>query len=323
MQFKGNNAAYKTMRPAETAGIYPDSSRVRSPFWLPASGYYGMSAAAASIIFVLVFGLLQDNGYEYALFLACASAIAAIAAAVLLREIILRTARERLAAARRRLDANMRSAIAINGTSSVNAAKLTLEQNAELLRTIRERSDAAKVLGGIAEGHRKVFDLCENYLVAVRRELPNVGVGSPRIAAFRRGTRLVSAAHRFHLLRWAEIEAQTFTRKGLEAKRYRGKIAASQAALDVVEFALTHYPNEGELLASAAVLRDHIEGLRIMDLIEQAEKAAARGNKKRAAALYTKAGDILTDEGILTDERRAALKKIQAKYNKLFADDRD
>lgn len=321
MQIKGNNAASRTIRPAEAAGVYRGSSRTGSPFWLPASGYYGMSAAAAGIIFVLVFGLLQDNGNEYAVFWACASAIAAIAAAVLLREIIFRTARERLAAARRRLDANMRGAISMNGGTSAKLAKLTLEHNAELLRVIRERSDAAKVLAGIAEGHREVFELCENYLAAVRRELPNVGVGSPRIAAFRRGTRLVRAAHRFHLLKWAGIEARTLTGKGVEAKRSDEKIAASQAALDVVEFALKHYPNEPELLDSAVVLRDHIGGLRILGLIEQAEKAESRGNKKRAAALYSEAADILKGEGRLTVEKRAALEKIQSEHNRLFADE--
>ncbi len=324
MQIKGNNAASKSIRAGEATGIYSGASRgTRSPFWLPAASYYGLSAAGAGMVFVLMFTLLQDNGNEYAVFWACSISVAAISFAVLLREIILRGARERLATARRRLDANMRGAVGINGGSAAKSGKFTLEKNDELLQKIREKSDAAKVFGGLAEGHKEVFEMCEKYLAAVRRELPNVGVGSPRIAAFRRGTKLAATAHRFHLLKWAELEARSLTIKAREIEQIEEKIAVSQEALDVVRLALKHYPNEVKLLDSAAALREHLEGLQTADLIEQAEKAVIGGNKKRAAALYQNALKILSDDGNQTAEKLDAIKRITGEVEKLTTDEHD
>lgn len=317
MQYKGNNAAYKTISPASTAGIYSDTARGRNPFSLPATGYYGMAAAASGGVFILVFSLLQDNGSEYAVFWACASAITGISIAILLREIVLRTARERLIAARQQLDSNIRRAMAANGTAPIQGRKLTLEQNAEMIRVIRKKSDAAKIFGGIAQGHREVFDLCENYLVAIRREMPKVGAGSPRIAAFRRGEKLVRGAHRFHLLRWAEIEARLLTRKAAEITRIGEKLAVSREALDVVGFALRHYPNEADLRDSEAVLHEHIESLTIADLLERAEKAALRGNAKRAEGFYKEAADLLSANGNVSPDRQEALRKITIEIEKL------
>ena len=73
---------------------------------------------------------------------------------------------------------------------------------------IKRKSEAALILEKFSEGHLEVFELCNEYLHKNKAELATVGVGSPRLAAFRLSREVVREMHKKHLLNWAEIESR-------------------------------------------------------------------------------------------------------------------
>jgi len=258
--------------------------RHRRPFWLPASNYYILSASVAIAFFFLLWGILNDGHEETPWIPAGVGAAVALGSAVIVREIILRDARNRFLASQRRIDESVRGIA--RRKNDRDPAKLTLERNAAILHEIARKSEAAKVLGRFSEGHREVFELCDEYLGAVTRELPNVGPGSPRIAALRRGSDVAGRYHYYHMLQWAEIESRTLTQEASRRDKIGGKLESAQSALGVVEFALNAYPHEPTLLDSQKVLLELVSSIKVSDLIEKAERAAFKGNDKRAVDLY-------------------------------------
>jgi hypothetical protein len=261
-----------------------DIARHRRPFWLPASNYYILAVAVTIAFFFLVWGILNDGHEETPWIPAGIGAAVVLASAVVLREIILRGARNRFLATQREMDRSIKGVI--SRVPDHDANKLTLERNAAILHEISTKSEAAKVLGKFSEGHREVFELCDEYLGAVRRELPNVGAGSPRIAALLRGTEVAGRYHYYHLLQWAEIESRTLTQEARKQDKIAGKLGSAQAALEVVDFALRSYPHEVTLLDSQKVLLALLSSMKISDLVERADRAAFKGNHKRALSLY-------------------------------------
>ena len=258
--------------------------RHRRPFWLPASNYYILAVSVAIAFFFLVWGILNDGREETPWIPAGVGAAIVLGSAVVLREIILREARNRFLATQRQMDRNLKSVA--RRISDREPTKLTLERNAAILHEISTKSEAAKVLGRFAEGHREVFELCDEYLAAVQRELPSVGAGSPRIAALRRGTEVAGRYHYYHLLQWAEIESRSLAQDARKRDKVGGKLDSAQAALEVVDFALKSYPHEGTLLDSRKVLDDLVASIKITDLVDKADRATFKGNHKRALSLY-------------------------------------
>jgi hypothetical protein len=262
-----------------------DITKYRRPFWLPASNFYILAAAAAIAFFFLVWGILHDGGDSTPWIPAGIGSSVVLAAAVILREVILRSARNRFLASQRKLDMSLRAVRPRTGEMS-DAGKLTLEQNAAILRQISKKSDAAKVLGKFGEGHREVYELCEEYLQAVARELPNVGVGSPRLAALRRGREVADEHRHYHLLKWAEIEARSLMSEAKSRTKAAEKLDTAQRALGAVDFAIAVYPHDPSLLDSEKVLRQFVASVKVADYVEKAERAAFKGNSKRALSLY-------------------------------------
>ena len=289
-------------------------SRHRRPFWLPASNYYILTAAVAIAFFFLVWGVLNDGQEETPWIPAGVGAAIVLIAAVILREIILRDARNRFLISQHQIDQSVKG-IARRIRES-QPPKLTLERNASILREISRKSEAAKVLGRFAEGHREVFELCDEYLAAVTRELPNVGAGSPRIAALRRGTDVAGRYHYYHMLQWAEIESRSLTQQASKRDKIGDKLDSAQSALGVVEFALRAYPHEPALLDSQKVLHELVSSIKVSDLIERAGRAAFKGNHKRSLNLYQDAlffiqRDNPDAEGEVVDHLNEEILKIQ------------
>lgn len=260
-------------------------TKYRRPFWLPASNFYILAAAAAIAFFFLVWGILHDGGDSTPWIPAGIGSSVVLAAAVILREVILRGARNRFLASQRKLDMSLRAARLRAGEIG-DAGKLTLERNISILREIAKKSEAANVLGKFGEAHREVYELCEEYLQAVERELPNVGVGSPRLAALRRGREVADERRHHHLLKWAEIEARTLMSDAKGRTKAAEKLEAAQRAIGAVDFALAVYPHDPSLLDSEKVLRQFAASVKVADNVDKAERAAFSGNRKRALKLY-------------------------------------
>ena len=283
----------------------------RRPIWLPASSYYIMATAAAVAFFFLVWGILHEGNDDTPLMIAGISASFIMGGAVVVREIFLRKARNRYLIAERRLDYNLRNfpgQARIAGQSN----KLSLEKNAALIKNIQKKSEATRSLGKISSGHLEVFEICNQYLSMAEKQMETVGAGSPRLAGLRRGREIVGELHRYHLLTWAEIESRALTQKAKNYVTISRKLNTAQEALTVLDSALQFYPNEPQLTESESALKSFIASIRVSHWIEQAERAAFKGNHKRAVSLYRDALFFLAREDVKTEEREAIAEKINA-----------
>ena len=288
--------------------------RHRRPFWFPASNYYVLTVAVVIAVFFLIWGILHDGAEASTPWIpAGLGAAIVLASAVVLREIVLRGARNRFLESQRQIDRNIRGIS--RRLPNRERAKLTLERNAAILHEIARKSEAAKVLGRFAEGHRDVFELCSEYLAAVERELPHVGVGSPRIAALRRGTEVAGRYHHYHMLQWAELESRSLTQRVGPGEKNAGKLDLVQAALGVVDFALESYPQDLTLLDSRRVLLELATSMRVAELVEKAERAAFKGNEKRALDLYHDALFILQRDSPL--DHADSIEHVTAEISRL------
>ncbi|HLM60439.1 MAG TPA: hypothetical protein VK308_06535, partial [Pyrinomonadaceae bacterium] len=239
-----------------------------------------------------------------------------LGSAVVMREIFLRKARNRYLLAERKLDYNIRN-FPIPPRSQIEENKLTLEKNAAIVKNIQKKSQAARVLGKISSGHLEVFEICNEYLSITERQMETIKAGSPRIAGIRRGREIVGELHRFHLLSWAEIESRILTQKAKNYATISEKLNTAQEALTILDSALQFYPNEPQLTESESALKDFIASIKVSHWIEQAERAAFKGNYKRAVSLYRDALFFLAREDVKTDEREAIAGKINFEIESL------
>jgi len=292
-----------------------DINKYRRPFWLPAPNYYFLAGTVSAAFFVFVWGILHDGIDDSQWITAAAAAIAVLSGAVFLREVILRGARNRFLSAKR-LDKSLQS-ISPHPAAPGDSTKLTLEKNSAILKEIRQKSDAAKVLGKFSEGHKEVVDMCDEYLAAAARELPKVGAGSPRIAALKKGTKIVSGFHHYHMLQWVEIEARLLTQEANAREKISEKLDTAQRALGVIEQALTFYPAELRLLESQEALRDFLSSIKVSNWIEKAERAYFKGNHKRAIDLYKDALFDLERDNINSTDRQLMMEKILLEINRI------
>lgn len=256
----------------------------RRPFWLPAMSFYVLSLAASAGTFFLLWGILHDGKNETPWVEAGLAASIVLGSAVFLREIILRNARERYFNEQRKLDHSLRPAF--TSRPAYDQSKFSLEQNAEMLKNIETKSAAARVLARLSDAHREVFDLCEQYLILIENEIPNVAPGSPRIAAFNRGKRKVRELHHYHLMQTVEIESKTLTGSSQLSKSSTDKIEAVERTKELVDSALKYYPADLTLNESKNFLIGLVSSLYIMSEMEFAEKAEKKGDIDNALKHY-------------------------------------
>lgn len=310
----GPNRNNQIQGPARRKNEY-EPYRYRRPFWLPASNYYVLALAVTIAFFFLVWGVLHD-GDEAPWIPAGIGASFVMAGAVFLREIILRKARDRFLLAQKKLDYNINN-VGLHANQSRSLNKLSLEKNAAIIKDITKKSDAAKILGRLPEGHLEVFELCNDYLSINARELETVGVGSPRLAALRRGREVVQDLHHFHLLMWAETESLALTQEAKNRVTISEKLETAQKALSVLGSALQFYPSETRLIESENALHEFIASIKISHWIEQAERSAFKGNYKRAISHYRDALFFLARGSVRPDEKEIIAGKINQEIEKL------
>jgi hypothetical protein len=281
------------------------------PFWMPASSFYVLTIATGLGVFFAIWWLLKDDGEETAVIIAGLSGTVILGGGVFLREFVFRKARNRVIESQRRLDWSLKGVSLSGGTRSDRRDKLTIELNAAILSEIRQKSNAARVLSSMASGHKEVFELCDRYISINGRELKTVSPGSPRIAALLKGKEAAEELHRFHMLKWAEIEAKALTLEARQAKKSSTRIEAAERALSVVSLVQDVYPYEDELKASADAIREFLSSLRLRTRIDKAERAITRDNYKQARKYYEEALKFIDGESIPQQDREFAVEQIK------------
>lgn len=288
-------------------------NRNRRPFWVPASTYYMMALALTAALFFVLWGILNDSLVEAPHITAGISASIFLFGAVVLREIVLRRARNRLIQDQRRLERSFVSPSVHSGDSR----KLTIERNAAILNGIKRKSEAARVLGKFSAGHREVFELCGDYILQNDVELKSVNASSPRLSPLLKGRTLANDLHRFHMLKWAEIEVTSLTTEARNRATPEEKIESARGALDVLDESLEFYPSERSLLQSRELLQDMLVSIKVSNWIEQAERAAFKKDFTLAKSLYRDALFDLGRDNIHSPAREAAAVKINAEIERI------
>ena len=285
-------------------------SKRSGPIWLRTSTYYVLAFAVAGVFFFVSWGILHESGDEMPWVTAGITASIVLAGSAILREVILR----RFSVERARTDSRNSSRAS---TMHAGDRKLTVEINNAIIREIKQKSDAANVLSRFSAGHREVFELCDEYVARTERELKTINAGSPRLAALLRGRTTVLELHRYHLLRWAEIETRNLTNESMSRGTTTEKIEAAQSAMEVVDAALASYPSEKPLLESREVLEDMLLSIRVAELVETAERYAYDGRNADAVASYKDALFELGRRGAETPERIQAANRINLEIERL------
>ncbi|MBX7055795.1 MAG: hypothetical protein K1X36_12640 [Pyrinomonadaceae bacterium] len=288
----------------------------RRPMWLPASNYYALTMAVVIAFFFLVWGILHDGGDETPWISAGIGASVILFGAVVLRELIMRRARNRYVRAQRSFDRELREVYSKLGNER-DAEKLTLGQNEAILSDIAKKSSAARTLGKFSAAHREVFELCDDYLARNKRELAVIGTGSPRLVPLRKSRERVAEFHRYHMLQWAEIEAKELTQEAKSRAKLSEKVESAQAAMNVIDSALGFYPTERSLLESREVVVELIASIKVAHWVERAERAAFKGDYKEARSHYRDALFYLGRDNISSEDREIAANRINAEIERL------
>lgn len=283
--------------------------------WVSASNFYVLAIGISTGFFFIVWGVLNDTGEEAPWITAGTSASILLCGAVIFREIVLRRARKRFQAEQRRME--VRFSHSGNVTDNRNPSKLTLERNAAVLDLIRQKSEAARILNKVSEGHREVFELCSEYIAQNEGELRTVSASSPRLSALLKGRTAAVEMHRFHMLRWAEIEVTSLTNDARTRSGSDEKIDAAAGALDIIERSLVFYPAEQSLLQSRDLLQDLMVSIKVSGWIEQAERAEFKGEYALAKSLYRDALFDLGRDNANSQSREAAAERINAEIERL------
>ena len=285
----------------------------RRPFWLPASNYYVLAFAISIAFFFLVWGILHDGGDEMPWAAAGVGASLILIASVVLRELILLRPGRRARSHRPIGTSNSRPST----WNSRDSEKLTLEKNAAILGEIQRKSDAANVLDRLSAGHREVFELCGAYMTRNESELKSVNPGSPRLTALLRGRSAVAEFHKYHLLKWAQLEVHGLTNEARQHDDVAEKKLAAKAALNVIDTALKSYPLEESLIESQELLQDMIVSISVSDWIERAEKAVYEGDNPQARELYREALFFLGRDTVRSEVRDVLADRIRKKLDSL------
>jgi len=283
--------------------------KYRRPFWLPAASYYVLTTAVAIALFFIFWTILNDEGEEAPWIPSGIIASVVLVIAVFLREVILRKARIRYLQTQKQLDANLKT-ISSHRVGVQSSIKLTLEQNAAIIKEIQRKSEAARILGKLSEGHLEVFEMCNEYILLNRQQMGTVGIGSPRLAALRRGREIVSKLHHFHLLTWAQNETRHLTQESKIRVTISEKLESAQRALIILISALEFYPDDRQLLDSETALKEFITSIKVSYWIEQGERSAFKGNYKRAINHYRDALFFMARENVQTGDRESVALKI-------------
>lgn len=290
------------------------NTQTRRPFWLPAFQYYLTSLAVAVILFLSTLLVLDEGTGEEPFLLAGSVGIAALLIAFVLREFIFHSFRMNSLAKQKMLDRSVLSA-AKRGTAP-NRTKVTLSENSRMLSELTMKSDAVKLLAPVADIHREVFELCQRYIDIANTELPYIGAGSPRLSAIVQGKGKAEKLHRFHMLKWAELEVKGFTSTAAESEGSRSRETKLAGAIEVVDKALEHYPEEPDLVSSRSLLAELMANLKAVSFIKKAQTALKKDDTQKALNAYrsalAKIEEASFDREETLDLRRFILEEIDS-----------
>jgi tetratricopeptide (TPR) repeat protein len=180
-----------------------------------------------------------------------------------------------------------------SGRRSYEDLMRSRSMHAAALRALQRQSlDAdAKEL---PEGHRRVYDLCSDYLSGAEKALQMPAIQPDGRMALRAGVERVRELQKHHMLTWARGSARALTHEAQQRSRLFEKVETANRALECIDSALQAYPDDEQLNVSARAVREFIVSSRVAHWVELAERAAFKGYYQRAIDCYRDALYYLT-----------------------------
>lgn len=167
--------------------------------------------------------------------------------------------------------------------------------HASALRALQRQSLEADARE-LPDGHRRVYELCSEYVAGAERALQTSTLQPDGRIALRAGVERVRDLQKHHLLTWARGSARALTHEAQQRSRLFEKVETANRALECIDSALKVYPNEEQLNVSARAVREFIISSRVAHWVELAERAAFKGYYQRAIDCYRDALYYLTRE---------------------------
>jgi hypothetical protein len=181
-------------------------------------------------------------------------------------------------------DSGRRRSEDVMRSRSAHAAALRALQRQSLEADTKESPD----------GHRRVYELCSEYLTGAERALQTPTIQPDGRIALRTGVERVRELQKHHLLSWARDSARSLTHEAQQRSRLFEKVETANRALECIDSALKVYPDEEQLNVSARAVREFIISSRVAHWVELAERAAFKGYYRRAIDCYRDALYYLT-----------------------------
>ena len=158
-------------------------------------------------------------------------------------------------------------------------------RHAAALRALQKKSAAADEIDS-ADSHHELYELCNEYLSGAERALQSPVLQADGRVALRAGQERVRDLHKHHLLTWARSSARSLTHEAQQRVRLYEKVETANRALNCIDQALKIYPDEEDLRVSARAVREFITSSRVAHWVELAERAAFKGQFRRAVDCY-------------------------------------
>lgn len=282
---------------------------------MPSSAGYMVAAIAAAVaLFFALWWMLVSGGDEAPWVPAGLAASVVLLVALSAREVVMRRAWTRYLLEQGIHEHSARAAI-----DTGNSSRKTFSTSmATALRSIQKRSAEANA-GSFPETHLELFHLCQKYLASADEALRSNNLPPEKRIAIRSGQERVRVLEKHHLLTWAKDASRAFTHEAQQRARTSDKIETANRALDCLDSALKVFPEDAELSASKAAIRELIASVKVAHWVEIAERTAFKGYYRRAIERYQDALFYLERETVKDDVRIAGAERIHREIDLLRA----
>lgn len=282
---------------------------------MPSSvGYLVVALGAAVVLFVAMWWMLVNGGDEAPWLPAGLAASVVLLVALSAREVIMRRAWNRYL-----LENGIHHQSSKGSSSGIRRRGFSASLHSAALRQIQKSSVAAEMPSSPPEAHFDVAQLCQDFLSSTDEALRSGRVGGEKLIALRAGKERVRVLHRHHMLTWAREQSLAITREAQQRARVSDKIETANKALECIDSVLRLYPNETELNDSRVAIKEFMASVKVAHWVELAERAAFKGQHRRAIERYQDALFYLDDENVKAEVRRAGSEKIEREISKLRA----
>jgi hypothetical protein len=271
------------------------------------SGYMVAAGVTAAALFFILWWMLHASSDDAPWLPAGLAASVVMLVAAAARQVVMRRAWTRYILEQDRREPSLKPSVQ-HKTGSSASTKTDVHYAA--LRTVQKRSAEADATVDKPEAHLEAYHVCRDYMASTEEALRGGGLAAESRVSIRTGRERVRALQKHHLMAWASVSARTITEDAQRRVLVSDKIETARRAIEVIQAALKIYPEERELIDSRAAIDEFITSVKISHWVELAERAAFKGQFRRAIDRYRDALFYATRGGLSDETQRQTVERI-------------